>query len=279
LIPVLVFGFVFHGYSIVTTIIIYHHHTMHTIHTMVLTNFRVQIAPVGFEVDRIVIPAKEMKADKVWLLVHDKPNEDKATPFVEKIKKQLKKEKIKIEIEYHNRLDLFKIIKSVKKIIENEKGNNVYVNLASGSKIQAIAGMMACMMFNQKKNIIPFYAEAEDYPGFAGKQMSYGVKNIMQVPIYKMHVPKPEHVKALQIIKENKGRITKKLMAKLAIDEEIIVVNAKKDNVSQATFASLDKNIIQPLEEQWKFIKIEKIGRNRWIQITQEGLNAAEFLT
>jgi len=68
-------------------------------------------------------------------------------------------------------------------------------------------------------------------------------------------------------------------MAKLAIAEKIIVVNAKKDNESQATFASLDKNIIQPLEEQWKFIKIEKIGRNRWIQITQEGLNAAEFLT
>ena len=59
---------------------------------MVLTNFRVQIAPVGFEIDRVVIPAKEMRADKVWLLVHDKPNEDKATLFVEKIEKQLKKE-------------------------------------------------------------------------------------------------------------------------------------------------------------------------------------------
>ena len=45
-----------------------------------------------------------------------------------------------------------------------------------------------------------------------------------------------------------------------------------------ARFASLDKNIIQPLEEQWKFIHIEKIGRNRWITLTQEGKNAIEFL-
>jgi hypothetical protein len=47
---------------------------------------------------------------------------------------------------------------------------------------------------------------------------------------------------------------------------------------SQARFASLDKNIIQPLEEQWKFIEVEKIGRNRWIKLTQDGINAAEFL-
>jgi len=238
----------------------------------------VHIAPVGFEIDRIVIPAKKMKADKVWLLIHENPSQDKARPFVEKIQKQLKKSGIKVGVEYHNRLDLFQIIKKTKELIEKEIPNDVFVNLASGSKIQAIALMMTCMMFKEKR-ITPFYAEAEDYPGFEGKQMSYGVKNIMQVPIYKMQTPKAEHIKALKIIKENKGRLTKKLMAKLAKEEEIIVVNAKKDNISQATYASLDKNIIQPLEKQWKFIEIEQIGRNRWIQITQEGLNAAEFLT
>jgi len=68
-----------------------------------LTNLRVHIAPVGFEIDRIVIPAKNMKADKVWLLIHENPSEDKAGPFVEKIKKQLKKEKIDVVIEHHNR--------------------------------------------------------------------------------------------------------------------------------------------------------------------------------
>jgi len=41
---------------------------MHTIDTIMpsLANLRVHIAPVGFEVDRIVIPAKNLKADKVW---------------------------------------------------------------------------------------------------------------------------------------------------------------------------------------------------------------------
>ena len=67
-------------------------------------------------------------------------------------------------------------------------------------------------------------------------------------------------------------------MAQIAEKNKIITVNAQEKNHSMARFASLDKNIIQPLEEQWKFIEVEKIGRNRWIKITEEGQNATEFL-
>ena len=38
--------------------------------------------------DRIVIPAVEMKADKVYLLVHDNKTEDKATLWIKDIKKE-----------------------------------------------------------------------------------------------------------------------------------------------------------------------------------------------
>jgi len=253
---------------------------MHTIDTIMpgLSNLRVHVAPVGYEIDRIVIPAREQKADKVWLLVHDNPSEDKALPFIEKITKLLKKEKIKVVKEHHNRLDLFQIIKSVKKITEQEQGNTIYVNLASGSKIQAIACMMACMMFNEKKNLIPFYAEAKEYPGFKEKQLSYGIKNITQVPTYEIKIPDEKHLKALKIIKENGGKLTKKQMAELSIDNGLINVNAEKDNYSQALFTSLDKNIIQPLLERWKFIEVEKVGRTRWIKLNQDGINATEFL-
>ena len=68
-------------------------------------------------------------------------------------------------------------------------------------------------------------------------------------------------------------------MAEITEEKNIITVNAHEENHSMARFASLDKNIIQPLEEQWKFINIEKIGRNRWITLTQEGKNVIEFLT
>jgi len=138
--------------------------------------------------------------------------------------------------------------------------------------------MMACMMFNENKSIKPFYAEAERYPGFEGNQMSYGVKNLMEIPTYQIHTPKPELIKALKIIIQQNGRLRKKDMAELAEKENLITVTARKENYTQARFASLDKNIIQPLVEQWKFAEVEKIGRTRWVKITQEGINAAEFL-
>ncbi len=241
-------------------------------------NLRVHLAPVGFEIDRIVLSAKKRKADRVWLLVHENRSEDKARPFIEKIKKLLKKENIEVIIAYHDRLSLFKIIKSIKEIIEKEKGNSVYVNLASGSKIQAIAGMMACMMFNQEKNVFPFYVEAKEYLGFKGQQISSGIKEPLDIPSYEIQIPGRKLIAALKIIQESGGKLTKKEMAKLADKQKIIIINAEKVNYTQARFASLDKNIIQPLLEYWKFIEVEKIGRNHWIKITEEGKNAAEFL-
>jgi len=55
-------------------------------------------------------------------------------------------------------------------------------------------------------------------------------------------------------------------------------VGAKDENYEQARFASLDKNIVQPLVETWGFVEVEKIGRNRWLKMTEDGDHAAEFL-
>ncbi len=253
---------------------------MHTIDTIMskLATFRVHIAPLGFEIDRIILPLKETKADKLWLLVHEKTAEDKSRPYLENIRKQCKKLGVELEIAYADRLSIFKVIKSVKEIITQEENNYIYVNVASGSKIQAIACMMACMILKECKNIKPFYAEPKEYAAFEGKQQSFGIKDTIPLPIYEIQTPKQELIDALKIIKSKGGKITKKEMAILAEESKIITIGARDENQSQARFASLDKNIIQPLQDQWKFIDVEKIGRNRWIKITQEGIDASEFL-
>jgi len=243
-----------------------------------IAKLRIHIAPVGFEIDRVVMAAISLYADKVILLVHDKSSEDKAIPFVKKIETALKAANIKVEYKKHDRLDLFNIIKSIKEIIEKENKNDIYVNLASGSKLQAIGGMMASMMFNNQ-NVHPFYAEAEDYPGFKGKQQSTGVKDINIVPTYEVHIPKQELIAALKIIKDRGGEIQKKEMVRLAEDNQLIVVKPDAKNPEISRYASLDKNIIKPLIEQWHFLEEEKKGRARYIKITKEGLDASEFLT
>ncbi|RMW37184.1 MAG: hypothetical protein EA447_06645 [Nitrosopumilus sp.] len=251
---------------------------MHTKDTIMpeISNLRVHIAPVGYEIDRIVLPAKQMRADKVILLVHENPSKDKATKFYDKISQMLDKLNIEVVMEYHDRTALFSIIKTVKNIIIKESRNIVSVNLASGSKVQAIGCMMASMMFNDNSNVNPFYVEAKEYLGFSGTSISKGIKEIEFIPTYEIQRPSEKLIAGLKIIIENKGKISKKDMATLAIEEKLIVVNA--ENQSQATFASLDKNIISPLENHWKFINVNKVGRTRWIEITEEGKRAAEFL-
>lgn len=252
---------------------------MHNVDTIMsnLSKLRIHIAPVGFEIDRIVLSAVKMKADKIWLIRDSNPTKDKARPYIEKIVSEFKKEKIRVEFAESDRNDVFQILKAVKEIFEKEGKNDIYVNVSSGSKIQAIACMMACMIFRES-NATPYYAEPESYPANLGKQQSVGLRDLVELPKYEIHKPKHELVEALKIVKEHDGKITKKEMAKIAEERKLITVNAREENFEQARFASLDKNIIQPLEEHWRFIKIEKIGRNRWIKITPEGNHAAEFL-
>src|SRR6478736_7639806 len=243
-----------------------------------IVNLRVHVAPVGFEIYRIALAAKQMKADRVWLLMHTEPSKERAQGFMEKIKAQLKKEKIEVQVAHSNRFDLFKLLRALKEIVQKEEGNDIFVNCSSGSKIQAIACMMACMMFQGKTKLTPYYAEPESYSSVKGEQLSSGLKSIVKLPAYEIHTPKPALVQALKIIQENGGKITKKEMARISYEKKIIVVNAKEENFQQARFASLDKNIIQPLVNEWRFVEVERIGRTRWIKTTPEGLGAVEFL-
>ena len=239
---------------------------------------RIHIAPLGFESDRVVLPAIEMKADKVWILTHNNPKKIDAKPFLDNIKSRLKKEKIEHEIKKLNRLDLSSTIKGVKTIMSEGKDNTYYVNVSSGSKIQAVACTMACMMFNQKDNLIPYYVQPKDYFKYNGEQMSTGLEKIIYVPKYEIKTPNKKLIQTLKIIKQNDNKINKSNLAIAADKEKIIEIGAKKDNYEQARFTSLDKNIIQPLKDNWKFVKVEKIGRTRWIELTPEGERVLQIL-
>jgi hypothetical protein len=161
----------------------------------------------------------------------------------------------------------------------DRRDNDIYVNVASGSKIHAIGCMMACMVFDNRKNIHPFYPQAKEYPAYKdNEQQTYGVEEIHELPSYQLLTPNRDLIEVLKIIKENDGRIQKKKLAEIAEERKILNINAREENHSQARFASLDKKLIRPLMHTWNFIEEEKIGKNRWISFTNDGKNASEFL-
>ncbi len=254
---------------------------MYTEHTIMskYARLRIHIAPLGFETDRVVLPAVEMKADKVWIMIHNDPKQTEAQPYLKEIKTRLKKENIDFEIMKVDRLNLFSTIKGVKEITA-DKQHTYYVNVSSGSKIQAVACTMACMMFNEKNNLIPFYVQPKGYLALKGKQQSFGMKQIIDLPKYAIKTPEKKLIKSLQLIAQaKKGKITKKELSELAEQEKLIEIGAKEKNRDQARFASLQKNIIEPLRDNWKFVTEDKVGRTRWIEITDEGKNVMEVMS
>ena len=213
---------------------------MHTVDTIMpeMIKLRVHIAPLGFEIDRVVIPAIQMKADKVYLLRHDDHSEDETGPYREKIIKKLENKNIETKIVDVNRYRLFAIIKTVKEIIIKERENDIYLNIASGSKIHAVGCMMAAMLKDDRTNIHPYYAQAKEYFTFSGKeQQTSGISEIHQLPTYQIRTPPPKLLDALSII-SGEGRITKKRLAEIADAKNLINIGAKDENFEQARFAS-----------------------------------------
>jgi Family of unknown function (DUF6293) len=253
-----------------------------------IDTLRVHIAPVGFEVDRIVLPAVRKKADRVWLIT-EKPShqEDKGSPYAKSIARKLKESNIDCQQTSADRIDLFDILRALRTIITNEKGNHILVNVSVGSKIQAIASMMACMMFKDMATIRPYYVVPEKYNTVLldekKNQETEGMKDIITLPEYKIEIPNEKLIECMHIISLHKdNKITKRELKDLALNNNLIQVGKKdtqdkEDRRDQAAYMALNKNLIEPLME-WKFIGVEKIGARHIVSLTDEGINALRFL-
>lgn len=249
----------------------------------VLEALRIHIAPVGFEVDRIVLPAKKMRADRVWLLKHTHTDE-KGNFFITEIEKNLKNYNIEIKKTQADRTDLFDNLRAFHQVILEEKSNSIFVNVSVGSKIQAIASMMACMMFRDVVKIKPYYVVPKVYTIMPQKrQETVGMDKIIPLPDYKIEMPSKKLVKCLQLIDDHEdGKVSKKRLKDIAIQNKLIHERSKEDSIKgeyteQAGFMALNKTLIEPLRS-WGYITVEKVGSHHVVSLTEEGRDALRFL-
>ena len=234
---------------------------------------RIQIAPVGFEIDRVVIPAKKEKAEKVYLLVHKNITEENYSvhkKYYTEIQKKLKAARIETELVYCDWQNIEEITRVARDLILKEKGNEIAINLASGSKNHAIGLDRACMTFRKRDNIHPFYPEAKNYRAVKYPyQQSSGVKQIKQVPIHRIIVPEPELIEALRIIKQKSTDIPLHKGKKGVKKKDL--ATAYFGDSSKVNLTKLQRNITQQLKKTWRAIEIIQVGQSDWISLTDEG--------
>jgi len=251
---------------------------------------RVHITPVGFEIDRVVLPLKELEADRVWILTERDPKKDKGKLYFDKVIEEINNLERKCEVRVKhcdfNKRDLYDVLRAFREIIEVEKSNQIFVNVSTGTKIHSIAGMMACMIFKDIAfKLTPYYSEPESYASLPEDlfPMSFGCKEIHTLSNYPMDRPTDYLIDVLSVVNELCGqkneKITKTELKKELTSRGLLDLSKKKvkhENV--ARFLALQRRCIDPLYREWKFIDLVPPERRGKIQMTQEGMDMLKFL-
>ena len=204
-------------------------------------NLRVHIAPVGFHVNRVTEPIIQERADKVYLVTHH--SHDRATKYLEKIIKVLRKEKLV----------------SIEKV----------TTVSTGSKIASIAGTLACMIWKGT----PYYSHI-DYDNIK-KDPTDGlpderIVSTTHLPVYSIDKPRTESfliLRALSNIKDGKMK-KRKLIEYLknqgVIDSELSAAakhSKLKVLLAPMTVGSLDNPLVE----------VEYKGRQSNVILTSQG--------
>ena len=236
-----------------------------------LSNLRIHIVPAGFEFQRVTRPLIEMQADKVYLVTFEKG--DDAKDYLSKIKTELGQNYRHIQVKevFLNIWDLYECIEGFRKIILEEEGNHVYINVSTGTKITAIAGMLSCMLWNAN----PYYTHIS-YPNKESKSMpSEHVRDSKILPTYDIRKPETEFMKILKLLKSNRGTMRKsKIISELEEEKILRTTDQNGGELSGPAKHSQLRALLKPMEQKWKFVEVKASGRRSEVTITKQGENA-----
>ena len=228
--------------------------------------------PVGFEFKRVTEPLIEMQADKAYLITHTDDN-DTATEFLSKIKKELTQSYKQIQIKRIplDIWDLYECIEKFRDIIFEEKENHVYINVSTGTKITAIAGMLSCMLWNAE----PYYAPVTYQDRKIKTIPSENVQDPNMLPVYDIKKPKSEFMRILRLLQDHDGIMRKsKMIVEL---EEMKILRNTDQNGKELTMSAKHSQLyalLKPMELEWKYVKVKASGRRSEVTITEQGKSA-----
>ena len=230
---------------------------------------RVHIAPQGYENDRIHLPAKRLNADKVILLPHD-DEDDLAESCRDDISDELDKAGIEMEVEFCDIFNLNDAFETMVETIWSLEGNDIKLNVSAGSKITAIAGMMACMFTSAE----PIYVRPE---GYGEATVSNGMESVDPLPIFPITEPDYQLIRVLDYIHEEQpdGGIEGVLLKEigdylLETDLPAVQGSDKEPGEGDEIYNITREKIITPLSRQG-LVTEQQLKGGVHIRTTSEG--------
>ncbi|WP_311174144.1 DUF6293 family protein [Halobellus ordinarius] len=238
---------------------------------------RVHIAPQGFEDERIYRPAIEREADIVILIGHNEPD-DTAERCRERIVDVLKEHRITVQDDVT--CDLFELADALETILAVIRDRNpddiIRVNISAGSKITAIAGMLACMFTAAD----PYYVVPEGYnesaEGSEYETVSHGMNDIKPLPAYPVTEPDLQLIEVLSFIQEEQPEsgpdgVILRDIGQYLLEHDLPVVQAsdKKPEEVDDIYPMINE-IVDPLMQRG-FVSKKRFDGGTHVRTTSEG--------
>lgn len=226
---------------------------------------RVHLMPVGYENDRIVLSAERFSADRVVLLEYD--DQTPHPSYSDTVRERLSDAGIEHETVECDIFDFYDSLGTIAELATRLADHDVYVNLATGSKVTAIGGMIACMA----TGATPYYVRAERYAAETDGDVAEGIREVTELPTYPMEHPDPQQVAIMAHLEAENGA-TKRALIDLGEDEALPFLAEHDAANRKSQYRLLDSHVLSPLSETG-YVTITERGRSKRVELTESGRN------
>jgi len=253
----------------------------------------IHIIPLGHEIDRAIIPFDITKADHIYILTglnesnSRRDMSEKQRYYAETVRRKLAEKGISVTCKHVNLFDLREAMKTISKIIveEKAKNNRIFVNMSAAGRLTSVAATLVGMAHD----VQVYYVHADEYPDDDETRKLHGLsvcssKEITPLTNFKIVMPDATGLEILLFLSQNnKAKMSNileimhtKNIEGFEEDFETMRQSKKKRSVQSRQLMKLDKTILARLERNG-FISRTKEGRTTYVSITDSGNYAANI--
>ena len=236
---------------------------------------RVHVVAQGWEVARVVEPIFDLKADKVVMLFGEDVLPDGVPDFEREMLDDLEAtERLELELREADLYDLDSAVQAFSQAVKDHEGDDVYINVSTGSQVASIAGMMAA----QTSDATPFYVRSStadvdtDAVWTPEEPVFPAAGDITELPVFELRGPSSEQLRILAYLFGAEGA-TKKELIEFAEDQELPFIATTEATSDEGRYRLLESHIVDPLTDGG-YVRVEKTGRKKEVSIEQRGVDA-----
>lgn len=230
---------------------------------------RVHIAPLGYEHDRILLPAARYDADLLYLL--GPTTASSSTPayhedLVERlVDAGIETERVDVDLQ-----DIYDVLGRTTTLAARHAEDDVLVNVSSGTALAAVGATIACMTTHATAYTVEPESNAHDVQR---EPRTTGVANVEALPDYPIESPTRAQIAVMDYLatQSEKGyTVRKRDLIEFAETADLRFMTDPPTTNRQSKYRRLQSAVVDPLTEKG-YLDVRSAGRRKLVSLTDVG--------